>query len=161
MTPYDPFAKSISRPDTLDTAMIEAASLRSRCGSAASTSRTVCMRSTSKLARQFSSPGPIASALTLATTTSIPPNRSADAATHSASATPSATSSAVPATSAPRPRSSSSAVSTSAFVRAQNATRAPSATSASTTARPMPFEPPVTSAVLPVSCRSTRPPSRS
>ena len=54
--------------------MIEAASLRSRCGIAARTSRTVCMRSTLRLACQFSSVSGIARALTLATTTSSPPN---------------------------------------------------------------------------------------
>ena len=72
--PYGPEAKSDSRPDTLEMAMIEAASLRSRCGIAARTSRTVCMRSTLRLACQFSSVSGMARALTLATTTSSPPN---------------------------------------------------------------------------------------
>ena len=103
------------------------------------------------MARQDSSSGPAASALTFATTTSIPPNRSAESATQAASAAPSRTSSAVPATS---PAISDAAFSTSGALRAQNATDAPSATSPSTTARPMPFVPPVTSATFPLRCRS-------
>ena len=78
--------------------MIAAASLRSRCGRAALTSRTVCMTSTLRLSSQFSSVSGIASALTLATTTSRPPNASADCSTHAASAAASATSTVDPAT---------------------------------------------------------------
>jgi hypothetical protein len=141
--------KSISRPDTLEMAITEPTPLACRCGSAASTARTVCIRSTSKLCRQKSGSGPMASALTLATSTSMPPNRSADAATQAVSASPSATSTAVPATSWPAARSSSSALDTSSAVRAQNATFAPSAANPSTTARPMPLVPPVTRATRP------------
>ena len=79
-------------------AMIEAASLRSRCGMAARTRRTVCMRSTLRLACQFSSVSGMASALTLATTTSSPPNAAADSSTQAARASASPTSSAVPVT---------------------------------------------------------------
>ena len=62
-------------------AMIEPASLRSRCGIAARTSRTVCIRSTLRLASQFSSVSGMARALTLAITTSRPPNAPADSST--------------------------------------------------------------------------------
>src|SRR5215212_9398438 len=61
--------------------MIEAASLRSRWGSAARTRRTVCMTSTLRLVCQFSSVSGIARALTFATTTSRPAKASADLST--------------------------------------------------------------------------------
>src|SRR3954447_14384634 len=151
--PYGPEAKSDSRPDTLEIAMIDAASLRSRCGRAARTRRTVCMRSTFRLARQFSSVSGIASALTFATTTSIPPSDSADLSTHAASACSSPTSATVPVT-LPRPLRSSWVALTSSGLRAQKATTAPSSRKPSTTARPMPRVPPVTRTRVPLSCRS-------
>jgi hypothetical protein len=45
----------MSRPETLEMRVIEAASLRSRYGVAASTSRTECIKSTWNCACQFSS----------------------------------------------------------------------------------------------------------
>ena len=110
--------------------------------------------SVAKLAAQFSSVDGIASAETLATTASMPPRCAADSRTQAASASPSATSTSAPCTSYPAPRSSFSAVRTPSADRAQNETVAPSAASASTTARPMPRLPPVTSAVRPLSWRS-------
>src|SRR4051794_2949612 len=154
MVPYGPEAKSASRPVTLEMATIDPLSLASRCGSAALASRTVCMRSISKEAYQFSSVSGTARALTLATTASIPPRRSAAAVTHAVSAAPSRTSSCTPRTPAPRPASAFSVSSISPASRAQNSTAAPSSANASTTARPMPLVPPVTSTREPVSCRS-------
>src|SRR3954453_1261418 len=128
--------------------------LASRYGSAAFDRRTVCMRSVSKPVYQFSSVSGTAIALTLATTASRPPIRSAAASTQPVSAAPSRTSSWTPRTPAPRPASPFSVVSISPASRAQNSTAAPSSANASTTARPMPLVPPVTSTREPVSCRS-------
>ena len=130
--------------------MIDAASLRSRCGIAARTSRTVCMRSTLRLASQFSSVSGIARALTFATTTSSPPKAAADWSTHAATPSPSATSTTAPGR-FPRPRSASSVAVTSSGARAQKPTTAPSSRKASTMARPMPRVPPVTRTRLPLS----------
>ena len=99
--PYGPEAKSISRPDTLEIVTIDPAPPSSRYGSAASTRPTVPIRSTSKLARQFSALSGMASALTLATTPSSPPSASAAPETHAASAAASATSTAEPIAVAP------------------------------------------------------------
>src|SRR5690349_5536797 len=154
MVAYGPAAKSASRPETLEMATIEPLSLASRCGSAAVARRTVCMRSTSKEAYQFSSVSGTASALTLATTASMPPSRSAASCTHAVSAGPLRTSSCTPRTPEPRPASAFSVISISAASRAQNSTTAPSSVNASTIARPMPLVPPVTSTREPVSCRS-------
>src|SRR6476619_6612364 len=151
--PYGPEAKSDSRPDTLEIAMIEGAGDCSRCGRAARTSRTVCMRSTLRLCCQFSSVSGIARALTFATTTSSPPYDAADPSTQAARASPSPTSTTVPVTS-PRPPSASWVALTSPASRAQNPTVAPSSRNASTTARPMPRVPPVTRTRVPLSCRS-------
>src|SRR3954453_18113911 len=130
--------------------------LASRYGSAAFDRRTVCMRSVSKPVYQFSSVSGTAIALTLATTASRPPIRSAAASTQPVSAAPSRTSSWTPRTPAPRPASPFSVVSISPASRAQNSTAAPSSANASTIARPMPRVPPVTSTREPVSCRSMR-----
>src|SRR6185295_6942137 len=151
--PYGPEAKSDSRPDTLEIAMIEGAGDCSRWGRAARTSRTVCMRSTLRLCCQFSSVSGIARALTLATTTSSPPNAAADWPTQAARASPSPTSTTVPVT-LPRPLSASWVALTSPASRAQNPTVAPSSRNASTMARPMPRVPPVTRTRMPLSCRS-------
>src|SRR3954447_17242214 len=151
--PYGPDAKSDSRPETLEMAMMDAASLRSRCGIAARTRRTVCMRSTLRLACQFSSVSGMARALTLATTTSIPPNASADSSTHAASPSPSPTSRTVPVT-LPRSRRASWVAATSSALRAQKPTVAPSSRKVSTMALPMPRVPPVTRTRVPLSCRS-------
>src|SRR3954447_24840244 len=153
--PYGPDAKSDSRPETLEIAMIEAASLRSRWGGAARTSRTVCIRSTFRLACQFSSVSGMASALTLATTTSRPPNDAAESSTHAVSASPSPTSTTVPRT-VPLPLSAAWVAVTSSGSRAQKATCAPSARNPSTIARPIPRVPPVTRTCFPLSFRSIR-----
>src|SRR6476469_4932332 len=152
--PYGPEAKSISRPDTLALATIDPTPPASRCGSAASTRPTVPIRSTSKLARQFSALSGMASALTLATTPSSPPQASAVPETHAASAAASRTSTADPIAVAPSAVSAACVSATAAAVRAQYATAAPSASSPSTTARPMPRVPPVTQNRLPDSPRS-------
>src|SRR4051795_552495 len=156
IVPYGPDTTSDSRPETLEIATMEPLLLASRCGRAAVASRTVCIRSTSKQVRQFSSVSSVASALTLATTASIPPSRSAAAPTQAVSAPPSRTSSCTPRTPAPRPANAFSASSISAESRAQNSTAAPSSANASTMARPMPLVPPVTSTREPASCRSMR-----
>ena len=130
-------------------------SLRRRNGTAASTSVTADITSTSKLRRQPSGVcGIPPSALAFDTITSTPPSRSADSSTQAASAGWSLASTAMPTTSPCGP-SSLAASSTPAAFRAQIATRMPSATSRSTTARPMPRLPAVTSAFLPASPRST------
>src|SRR4051812_18414527 len=154
MVAYGPTEKSASRPETLEIATIDPWPLASRCGSAALLRRTVCMRSVSNPVYQFSSVSGTAMALTLATTASMPPRRSAAASTQDASATPSRTSSWTPRTPAPRPASSFSVVSISPASRAQNSTVAPSSANASTMARPMPRVPPVTSTRESFSCRS-------
>src|ERR1035437_10980025 len=72
--PYGPEAKSTSRPDTLEMATIDGASLFSKYGMDAVTRRTVPIRSTSNDSTQFSGVSGIASALTLLQIISIPPN---------------------------------------------------------------------------------------
>src|SRR3954465_15514300 len=151
--PYGPEAKSDSRPETLEIAMIDAVSLRSRCGRAARTSRTVCMRSTLRLACQFSSVSGMARALTLATTTSSPPNAWALSATQAARASPSPTSTTLPTT-LPRAFRASWVEATSSASRAQSPPGAPSPRKATTTALPIPRVPPVTSTRVPLSWRS-------
>ena len=101
---------------------------RSPPGAAAppATSRTVCMRSTSKDVYQFSSVSGMASALTLATTASIPPSRSAAAPTHAATRRRPATSSRTPRTGARGRPAPSRSRSISPASRAQNSTTAPS-----------------------------------
>src|SRR5215469_2281266 len=111
--------------------------------------------STSKLARQLASSSGMASALTLATTMSRPPNPAAVSPTHCRTPAWSETSTQRPVTMPPRPVISSAARATSSAVRAQNATAAPSPASVSTMARPMPLVPPVTRARNPFSPRST------
>src|SRR5450756_3114927 len=80
--PYGPEAKSTSRPDTLEMATIDGASLFSKYGIDAVTRRTVPIRSTSNDSTQFSGVSGIASALTLLTTISMPPNNFAESSTH-------------------------------------------------------------------------------
>src|SRR3981081_3272890 len=133
---------------------IDAASLSSRYGSAASTMRTEPIRSMPKHLAQFSSVSGVAIALTFATRMSIPPRAAADSATHAARATPSATSTAEPTTVLPEDPSSAWVTVTASRPRAQNATEAPSSRRVSTTARPIPLVPPVTSARKPARCRS-------
>ena len=145
---------SISRPETLEIVVIDAASLRSRYGMAASTTRTECIRSTSNSVFQLSSPGSMERALTLATTASRPPRVSAASTTQALSAAPWRTSRARPNARTPISSTALAVAMTSASVRAQKATSAPSTAKASTIARPMPFVPPVTSARLPCRRRS-------
>ena len=139
----------MSRPETLEIKVIEAASLCSRWGMAASTIRTECMTSTSNEVFQFSSSTPADRALTLATTASSPPRVSAASETHALSAAPSATSTARPKARTPFSSIALAVAFTSASVRAQKATSAPSSAKQSTIARPIPLVPPVTSARLP------------
>lgn len=91
--PYGPDAKSTSRPETLEMAVIDGILLRPRCGSDALTRFTVPRRSTRRLASQFSGVSAIARALTLLTTASIPPKSPATASTQALTAGPSPTSS--------------------------------------------------------------------
>src|SRR4029077_11358340 len=154
IVPYGPAAKSISRPETLEIVTIEPAPLASKCGSAASTSPTVPIRSTSKLVCQFSMLSGIASALTLATTPSMPPSAVKLLFTQSASAAASPTSTALPIEMAPSAAKAAWVSAAGSAVRAQYATDAPSANSPSTTARPMPRVPPVTRNRFPDNPRS-------
>ena len=103
---------------------------------------------------QASSPGVTASALTLGTTMSSPPNSSATSSTHWRTAGPSPTSSARPEARTPVAASAETASSTSASVRAQIATSEPSAASSFAIALPIPLVPPVTSDFLPFKPRS-------
>src|SRR5665811_1070420 len=152
--PYGPEAKSTSRPDTLEMATIDGASLFSKYGIDAVTRRTVPIRSTSNDSTQFSGVSGIASALTLLTTISMPPNNFAESSTHLDIASASLTSITVPTTVLPLWARAASVPATSPASRAQKATFAPSATNVSTIARPIPLVPPVTNAVLPFICRS-------
>ena len=142
--PYGPEAKSDSRPETLEMAMIEAASLRSRCGIAARTRRTVCMRSTLRLACQFSSVSGMARALTLATTTSSPPNAVGGLAPPTRRGHRRRPRRAALPVTLPRSCRACWVAATSSALRAQKPTVAPSSRKASTMARPMPRVPPVT-----------------
>src|SRR6202167_5964755 len=131
------------------------ASLCRKNGTAASTIVTADITSTSKFRRHPSGVcGMPPRALAFDTITSMPPSRRADSSTHAASAGWSLASTDAPMTS-PFGPSSLAARSTPSALRAQIATRMPSATSRSTTARPTPRLPPVTSAFLPASPRST------
>ena len=141
-------------PETLEITTIEPASDFSRCGSAASTVLTVCIMSTLNSFCHDSSSGVAASALTLGTTISSPPNSSATSSTHWRTAGPSPTSSARPEARTPVAPSAATAASTSASVRAQIATSEPSAASSFAIARPIPLVPPVTSDFLPFKPRS-------
>src|ERR1035437_4559575 len=152
--PYGPEAKSTSRPDTLEMATIDGASLFSKYGIDAVTRRTVPIRSTSNDSTQFSGVSGIASALTLLTTISMPPNNFAESSTHLDIASASLTSITVPTTVLPLLARAASVAATSPASRAQKATLAPSATNVSTMARPIPLVPPVTNTVLPFICRS-------
>src|SRR6478609_6701556 len=154
IVPYGPAANSIARPETLEIVTIEPAPLASRCGSAASTSPTAPIRSTLKLVCQFSGLSGIASALTLATTPSMPPSAVKLLFTQPVSAAASPTSTALPITIPPSPASADWASATESGVRAQYATAAPSDNSPSTTARPMPRVPPVTRKRFPDNPRS-------
>ena len=118
---------------------------------AASTARTVCIRSTSNPLRHDSSVPSMDSALTLATRISRPPSSRAASASHDFSAGPSATSSARPVAFTPLAVRASSAAATSPSLRAHIAMSEPSSAMRSAIARPMPLVPPVMSAFLP--CR--------
>lgn len=97
---------------------------------------------------------PIASALTLETAISIPPNSAATSATQAISPGPSATSTARPVARTPLAFSAATVCATSSAWRAQIATSAPSAASVSAMAWPIPLVPPVTTARRPFSPRS-------
>ena len=75
---------------------------------AALTVRTVCIMSISNSCRQASSVSPMSSALTLATTMSMPPKAAAASATQASSAALSATSTARPCAFTPLARSAAS-----------------------------------------------------
>ena len=133
---------------------IEACLLCSRLGIAASTKRTLPIRSTSNPFFQAASSGATASALTLATTMSIPPSAFAAPVAQAFRASPSPTSATLPTILTPCLARSLIARSTSSALRAQKATFTPSAASVSTMARPMPLVPPVTTAFSPFNPRS-------
>jgi hypothetical protein len=103
---------------------------------------------------QVSGVSPIASALTLQTSASTPPNAPAASATHFFSSIGSPTSNAWPWVRTPLPAKALAAAATSSPLRAQSATLAPSAANRSQIARPMPLLPPVTRAFLPFNPRS-------
>ncbi len=90
---------------------------------------------------------------------SRPPNAATLWATRSLTCSGSVTSAVWAWTIRPDARSRVAAASTSAALRAQMATSTPSAVSSSAMARPMPFEPPVTSARRPVSPSSNYSPA--
>src|SRR5258706_404545 len=98
--------------------------------------------------------GPRASALTLATMMSMPPNSLPTLPTQAFRAGPSATSRLLPLAFTPFSRSAATALLTSAALRAQIATSAPSLASVCAMARPMPLVPPVTTAFSFLSPRS-------
>ena len=128
--------------------------LFSRKGMALSTKRTLPIKSTSKPFFQLSSSAPIAKALTLATTISMPPKSAADLATHALRLSALPTSATEPITLLPEADMALAASATSVALRAQKATFAPSLANVSAMARPMPLVPPVTSARKPLSCMS-------
>src|ERR1700730_12402977 len=103
---------------------------------------------------QVSAVSPTASALTLQTTTSIPPSSRAASPTHCFSAGASATSSALPHDLPPFAANDFTTLPTSSPLRAHIATLAPSAANNSEIASPMPLLPPVTSTLLPFNPRS-------
>ena len=140
----------LSTPAVLDTVTIAAASDVSRCGMAASIVRTVPSMSTSSAARQESSSGAPAIALTLATTISMPPSCCAIAAVHCRTASPSATSQVVPMTLRPSPANAASTPSSLTPPRAQMPTPQPSSASLRAIAWPIPRVPPVYDGLLAV-----------
>jgi hypothetical protein len=146
--------KSISRPETDEMKVIDAAFDFSSQGIAAFTTRTECIMSVSKPACQAASSSVTASAETLATTMSIPPSVAALSFTQAASAFLSATSTARPITVVPCAFSASMASVTPFWSRAQIATFAPSAAKMSAQCRPIPLLPPVTRTFSPFSPRS-------
>src|SRR3954447_14135336 len=103
---------------------------------------------------QVSGVSPTASALTLQTRASMPPNSPAAPSTHALSASGSATSIALPQDLMPLEESVFTALPTSSALRAQIATLAPSPANSSAIASPMPLLPPVTSAFFPFNPRS-------
>src|SRR5438552_18898313 len=103
---------------------------------------------------QVSGVSPTASALTLQTMVSMPPNSAAAPSTHVFNATGSATSIALPHALTPFTANAFTTLPTSSALRAQIATLAPSAAKSSATASPIPLLPPVTSTFFPLSPRS-------
>src|SRR4029078_2589868 len=95
-----------------------------------------------------------ASALSVATTPSMPPSAVKLSFTQSVRAAASPTSTALPIAMAPSAPKADWVSATASTVRAQYATDAPSANSPSTTARPMPRVPPVTRKRFPDNPRS-------
>src|SRR3954464_4462428 len=129
----------------------------SRYGTAAATELTVCIMSVRNDFSHVSAVSPTASALTLQTMVSTPPNSRAAPSIQSFSAAGSATSSPLPHDFIPFAASALTTLPTSSALRAQIATLAPSSANNSAIARPMPLLPPVTSAVFPFSPRSILP----
>src|SRR4051794_20656869 len=129
----------------------------SRCGTAASMSRTSGIRSPSRLFCHWS--GALeAPAETLETTMSSPPSSCADRSTKAARAAGSVTSTGSACTVAPCSRRPAATLSRASAPRAHSASAQPSSARVSAIARPMPRLPPVTRARLPVSSRSMGPP---
>src|SRR3954453_18395611 len=106
--------------------MIEADADFSRYGRAAATELTVCIMSVRNDFSQVSGVSPTASALTLQTMMSIPPNSSAAPSIHSFNVAGSATSHPLPHDFTPLAASALTALATSSALRAQMATLAPS-----------------------------------
>ncbi|MGY4427595.1 hypothetical protein ACVWWO_000072 [Bradyrhizobium sp. F1.13.1] len=138
---------------------IAPALLFSRYGIAALTSRTVPIMSVENSFSQLSSSCPIDSALTLATTMSMPPSLEAMSSTQALSAGPFETSTELPYAAMPLALIAVTAVSTSAWLRAQIPTSAPSAANVSAIALPIPLVLPVTRTFAPLSPRSMSIPS--
>src|SRR3954465_5501860 len=134
--------------------VIEAALDFSRWGNAAATELTVCIMSVRNDFSQVSGVSPTASALTLQTMMSIPPNSPPPPSIHPFNGAGSATSNPLPHDFTPLAASALTALATSSALRAQMATLAPSSEKSSAIARPMPLLPPVTSTLLPFSPRS-------
>src|SRR5712671_7975268 len=103
---------------------------------------------------QVSGVSPTASALTLQTMVSMPPNSAAAPSIQPFSAAGSATSIALPHALTPFSERLLTTLPTSSALRAQIATLAPSSANSSAIARPMPLLPPVTSTLLPFNPRS-------
>ena len=125
---------------------IEPLSDFSRKGTAAATALTVCIMSVANDFAQVSGESPTARALTLHTSTSMPPSASALAVIQALKALASVTSTARPKAGTPFFFSAATAASTSPRLRAQSETPAPSSAKVSAMARPMPLVPPVMSA---------------
>src|SRR6266700_254114 len=126
----------------------------SRYGIAAATVLTVCIMSVRNDFSQVSGVSPTASALTLQTMASIPPNSAAAPSTHACKAAGSATSSALPQALTPFAAKTFTTLPTSSALRAQIATLAPSSAKSSAIASPIPLLPPVTRTFFPFSPRS-------